>query len=278
MSTQNDQLEKLIETVLASSKYKEVSDDLIRGIGLRELAKRSSLKEGVKATKSKLHQIGGAYLTDKKNYPRWLNDLKQLFRFDSRDNFLAYLEMIMSHHASTRERLPILDQFYTTILADLPPIHSVLDIACGFNPLALPWMPLTEPVEYYVYDMYKDMMAFLNKFMTLMQIQGQARACDVIQSCPTNKVDVAFVLKAIPCLEQIDKSAGSRLLQTINANYIVVSFPVHSLSGKAKGMEVNYEAKFRALVENTAWSFKRFDFSTELVFLITKQENAPPDQ
>jgi 16S rRNA (guanine(1405)-N(7))-methyltransferase len=270
MSTQNEQLEKLIETVLASSKYREVSDDLLRDIGLRELAKRSSLKEAIKATKSKLHQIGGAYLTDKKEYFRWLDDLKRLFCFDSRDNFLAYLEMVMSHHASTRERLPILDQFYKTILADLPPIHSVLDLACGFNPLALPWMPLTEPVEYYVYDMYQDMMTFLDEFLALMQVQGQARACDVLQSCPTNKVDVAFVLKAIPCLEQVDKLASSRLLQTINANYIVVSFPVHSLAGKAKGMEVNYEAKFHTLVENTTWSIKRFVFPTELAFLITK--------
>ena len=67
MSVQSDQLEKLVETVLTSSKYKAVSHDLIRSIGLRELAKRSSLKEAVKATKSKLHQVGGAYLNDKED-------------------------------------------------------------------------------------------------------------------------------------------------------------------------------------------------------------------
>jgi 16S rRNA (guanine(1405)-N(7))-methyltransferase len=271
--TQDDQLEKLVETVLASPKYKEVCDDLIRGIGLREIAKRSNLKEAIKTTKSKLHQVGGAYLADKKDYSKWLDDLKHLFRFDSRENFLAYLEMIMNYHTSTKERLPILDQFYKTILADLPPIHSVLDIACGFNPLALPWMPLTEPVEYYACDIYKDMKVFLDKFLALMQVQGQVRACDVAQSCPTNKVDVAFVLKTLPCLEQVDKSAGFKLLQIINANYIVVSFPVHSLGGKAKGMEVNYEAKFRALVENTEWLIKKYEFPTELAFLIMKQGN-----
>ncbi len=270
MSTQNDQLAKLIETVSVSSKYREVSDELIRSIGSRELSKRSNLKEGIKATKNKLHQIGGAYLTDKNNYAAWLNDLERLSDASSRDAFLAYLETIMGHHASTKERLPILDRFYKTILADLPPIHSVLDIACGFNPLALPWMHLAEPLEYYAYDIYKDMMTFLTAFMRLLQLQGQAQVCDVVQACPTQRVDIAFVLKAIPCLEQIDKSAGSRLLQTIDAHYIVVSFPSHSLSGKAKGMEINYEAKFHALVENTGWTIKRFEFPTELAFLITK--------
>ncbi len=274
MSTQNDQLEKLVETILASSRYKEVSDDLIRDIGSRELAKRSSLKEAVKAAKSKLHQVGGAYLAERKAYSTWLNDLKHLARFDNRDNLLTYLKMVMSHHASTKERLPILEQFYKTILADLPPIHSVLDIACGFNPLALPWMPFTHPVEYYSYDIYKDMIGFLNQFMTLMRVQGQAQVCDVIQSCPTRNVDVAFVLKTISCLEQVDRSAGSRLLQSINANYIVVSFPVHSLGGKARGMEAHYAAKFRTLVEDSTWSIKQFEFATELAFLITKQEKA----
>lgn len=275
MSMQNDQLEKLVETVRASSRYKEVSADLIRDIGLRELAKRTSLKEAVKAAKSKLHQVGGAYFAERKEYATWLNDLSHLARLGKRDDLLAYLQMIMGYHASTKERLPILEQFYTTILADLPPIHSVLDIACGFNPLALPWMPLAEPVEYYAYDIFGDMVSFLNQFLTLMRVQGQAQVCDVIQACPTRKVDLAFVLKTISCLEQVDRLAGSRLLHTLNADYIVVSFPVHSLSGKTRGMKAHYAARFHALVEGSPWSIKPFEFATELAFLITKQGNNP---
>src|SRR6266568_1774882 len=217
MTTKNDQLDKLVEAVLASSKYKDVSRDLIKSIGLQELGK--------------------------------------------------YLVKIMSYHASTRERLPILSQFYTTILADLPPIHRVLDVACGFNPLALPWMPLTDPVEYYMCDIYGNMINFLNKFMTLMHVQGCGMVCDVIHSCPSEKVDVAFILKTIPCLEQIDKLVGFRLLHAINADYMVISFPVHSLGGRSKGMMTNYEAKFYTMVENTTWSVRQFEFSTELAFL-----------
>jgi 16S rRNA (guanine(1405)-N(7))-methyltransferase len=267
---QNDQLEKLVATVLASTKYKDVSHDLIRSIGLRELAKRASIKEAVKATKNKLHQVAGAYLTDKEDYSRWLNELERLYYSGNQDAFLTYVKKVMSYHASTRERLPILDQFYTTILADLPPIHRILDVACGFNPLSLPWMPLSQSVEYYAYDIYKDMLDFLNNFMSLIQVPGQARLCDITQSCPTTQVDVAFVLKAIPCLEQLDKSAGAALLHRINARYIVVSFPVHSLGGRTRGMEANYEARFRSLIENTPWSIKKFDFPTELAFLLAK--------
>jgi 16S rRNA (guanine(1405)-N(7))-methyltransferase len=69
-------------------------------------------------------------------------------------------------------------------------------------------------------------------------------------------------------LEQIDKEAGGHLLDRINAKYILVSFPVHSLGGKAKGMRQNYEEHFRQLVASKDWGVTRFEFETELAFLI----------
>ncbi len=258
-------LDELVDTILASRKYKNISQDLIRNLGSQELAKRSSLKEAIKATKNKLHQVGGAYLEDHTSYTSWLAELK---RASQQEQLRHTCMSIMSHHASTRERLPILEQFYATLLADLPPIESVIDIACGLHPLAIPWMPLAEHVQYYAYDMYQDMTDFLNDFMAITHVHGYAQACDVIQSCPTHKVDLAFILKAIPCLERLDKSAGLRLFDTINANYLIVSFPAHSLGGRKKDMVANYETRFRELVAHKNWSIERFEFASELVFRI----------
>jgi 16S rRNA (guanine(1405)-N(7))-methyltransferase len=271
MDSQHKRLEALVESVQTSHRYRQVSADLIRTIGARELARGASLKEAVKAAKNKLHQVGGAYLAEKQDYLTWLDTLVHLVQSGDRAGLLAHLQMIMGQHASTRERLPILEQFYSTILADLPPIRSILDIACGLNPLALPWMPLTGPVQYFAYDIYQDMVDFLNRCLTLLPVQGRAEVCNVIQACPEHPVDLALVLKAIPCLEQVERAAGARLLQTINARWLVVSYPVHSLGGRARGMEAHYTASFRALV-NPAWSIKRFTFATELVFLVTKEE------
>jgi 16S rRNA (guanine(1405)-N(7))-methyltransferase len=131
-------------------------------------------------------------------------------------------------------------------------------------------MPLSEHTLYYTYDIYEDMIGFLNNCMTLMPVQGYGKTDDVIHYCPTQKVDVAFILKAIPCLEQVDKTAGLRLLETINADYLVVSFPAHSLGGKGKGMAANYETKFYEQVANKPWSIQRFIFPGELVFLVSK--------
>jgi 16S rRNA (guanine(1405)-N(7))-methyltransferase len=265
----NEPLDQLVEAILASRKYRHINQEFVKRLGSQELAKQSTLKEAIKATKNKLHQVGGAYLESGVRYTSWLRELQHAAQQDEEQLRNACMR-IMAYHASTRERLPILEQFYTTLLADLPPVRTVIDIACGLNPLALPWMPLAEDVQYSAYDIYQDMADFLNKFFSIIHIRGCAETCDVMQSCPTQHVDLAFVLKTLPCLEQVDKSAGLRLLDTINADYLLVSFPVHSLGGRKKAMLVNYEMHFRELFTHKSWSIKRFEFASELVFLIAK--------
>lgn len=265
-----DLLDQLVENILASPKYKTVAPDFIQSIGAQELAKRRNLKEAVKTTKNKLHQVGGAYLKQSMDYFAWLAELRTAAQAEDRTDFLKVCARIMGYHTSTAERLPILAHFYTTILADLPPIKTVIDLACGLNPLAIPWMPLAANASYYAYDIYQDQIDFLNQFMAIAGVKGQAEARDIIHSCPTQPADLAFMLKAIPCLEQVDKRAGERILEAVKARHLLVSFPVHSLGGRHKGMAVNYEARFWELVGNKDWSIRRFEFATELVFLISR--------
>ncbi len=267
---ESQQIDRLIEAVLASSKYKSIGVDFIKYIGMQELSRHRNLKQAIKSTKNKLHQVGGAYQTSAPRYSVWLDELKFAKRSGNKEHFLDTCKWIMQYHSSTRERLPILEQFYSTILANLPPINSVIDIACGLHPLAIPWMPLSEHVQYFAYDIYEDMIGFLNASLALMPVQASGKVSDVIHSCPMQKVDIAFILKAIPCLEQVDKSAGLRLLETINAGHLVVSFPAHSLGGKNKGMATNYESRFYKQVAHKPWSIQRFEFPGELVFLVSK--------
>jgi 16S rRNA (guanine(1405)-N(7))-methyltransferase len=267
-----NQLEELIDTVTSSSKYKTISRDFIKNIGLQELAKHARLKEAVKSTKNKLHQVGGAYLESKTPYATWLEQLRTAHQAGDQAEFREICTKILTAHASTQERLPVLDQFYRTIFSHLPPIDSVIDIACGFNPVAIPWMPLAKGTEYYAYDIYSDMAWFLNKFMDMTQVKGHAEARDVIHACPTQFADLALILKAIPCLEQVQKSAGLDLLNTINAKYLVVSFPIRTLGGRNKGMATNYEARFHKLMAEKHWPVKRFEFATELAFLVTNTD------
>lgn len=264
-------LAQLVATVRASPKYRHVSSTLVQNIGAQELAKRRNLKEAIKATRNRLHQIAGAYLEPHMDYPLWLDRLRQAAQTGDQQQIRRICREIMSHHASTRERLPILDQFYAITLAPLAPVRRILDIACGLNPLAIPWMPLAPDAEYLACDIYEDMIQFIAAFMTTFHLRGQAQVCDVITSCPTEHADVALILKTLPCLEQIDRSACHRLLHAINADHLLVSFPVQSLCARDKGMAASYEIRFREAIARTGWPIQRFTFATELAFLITKQ-------
>jgi 16S rRNA (guanine(1405)-N(7))-methyltransferase len=263
------QLDALVQAVLASPRYRSICPEVISDIGARELTKRRNLPEAIKATRAKLHQIGGAYLSGRQ-YAQWLELLTQAYHAGGAQALKATCRQVMAYHSSTRERLPILEQFYARALADLPPARVVLDLACGLNPLAIPWMPLAADVAYYAYDLYQDMADFLNGFLALAQVRGHAEARDVLSRCPSQHADLALLLKALPCLEQLDARAGARLLETVNAGHLLVSFPAQSLGGRKKGMVQHYEAHFRQLVAGKPWAIKRLEFPTEVAFLISK--------
>jgi 16S rRNA (guanine(1405)-N(7))-methyltransferase len=162
----------------------------------------------------------------------------------------------------------MLDDFYRTVFAHLPPIQRVIDIACGLNPLAHPWMLLPPDAEYLAYDIYGDMIAFLNEFMQLASIKGKAEVRDVIGRPPTEPADLIFILKTLPCLEQIDKTAATTLLDKINGRYLLITYPAQSLGGRRKGMIANYTAHFHNLATDRNWQFQQFEFETELAFLV----------
>ena len=268
-------LDKLVTAVSQSTKYENVSPELIRRVGADELAKRRSYKEALKATKNKLHQVGGAYQDSKIDYDKVL----ALLEISSRGLVLSGVEVdaeaqreslieVMRLHTSTRERLWILDDFYADVLACLPPIESVMDIACGLNPLARSWMRLGENGTYLAYDIYADMMQFLGDYFALAGIPGKAEVRDVVDAPPTEPVDLVLLLKTLPVLTQIDKTAVPRLLDSLQAKYLLISFPSKSLGGRSKGMVQNYEAQFESWIEGRSWTVNRFEFDNELAFLV----------
>ena len=224
-----------------------------------------------KRQKSKLHQVGGAYFERRVNYKLGLELLRQAAALGD-DDFRRQCRELMGFHASTRERLVILDQFYRELLGKLPPIRSVIDVACGFNPLAWPWISssgsFSKEVSYWAYDIYADMVGFIRGFMDIVGMNGKAEVRDVLSNPPTQPVDLAFILKSLPCLEQLDKTAVPKLLDSLQAKYTVISFPIHSLGGREKGMVQNYEAQFLGWMAGRGWKFSRYEFSSELAFLV----------
>ncbi|HRE46300.1 MAG TPA: hypothetical protein PLD47_01125 [Aggregatilineales bacterium] len=265
MSDPNDPLERIVLAVRESAKYHAVHKGLIRAVGAAELAKRPSLKEAIKATKNKLHQVGAAYFGAEIPYTLWQMTLAQA---TDRDSGKETIQAILRLHASTRERLPIMTDFYTAIFGAITdPVRQVIDVACGLNPLMIPFMPLPPEIHYQAFDVYEDMITFLNGAFRVLGINGEAHLADALRD-PLPAADLAFVLKAIPCLEQLAKDAGRILLDRLRARWIVVSYPAQSLGGRGKGMAASYETHFNALIAGRGWKVTPLRFSTEIAFVV----------
>lgn len=273
--TQEDSVDRLLKEVLGSPKYRFVCEDAVRNIGKSELPKRRTFKAAVKATKDKLHQIGGAYFRGTPKYATWLDKLRTAKQTRDEEEFRSLCIQFMSFHSSTQERLEVLDRFYVSLFSLLPPIHSILDVACGLNPLAIPWMPLARSTDYYAYDIYTDLIEFIGDFVKLTGAQPHAQVADVLHNPPTVRADLAFVLKNVPCFDQIDKAATAQLVDRLDAKYVLVSFPRQSLGGTGRFLTRQYTARFAELVKGRDWAISRMEYKTELVFLIDKTETRP---
>lgn len=267
---EDDRLAELVSAVRASSRYRHMYEGLMRRIGAQELAKGRSFKEAIKETRTQLHQVAGAFQVSTPNYGQLLATLESLPP-DPRDPALrSFCQRVLQLHASTRERWPYLPEFYDLLCARIGPVVSVLDLACGLNPLALPWMGFSESVEYTAVDIFADMLAFIDRFFHHLHVAGRVDLVDLGAGVPTDPVQVALLLKTLPCLDLMDKTAGARILDQICADHLIVSFPARSLGGRNKGMVQNYSTRFQQLLAGRPWRVEQWQVGQELVFWLSR--------
>ncbi len=262
-------IDKMVTDIQSKSKYHSILPEVIRNIANQEYLKRNNQKEINKAIRSRLHQIAGAFIERKINYQDWLEKL-YVSKNISKEAFINSSLQLMRLHTSTDERIPILRDFYHKIFAEIGPLHSILDLACGLNPLSFPWIPSSENFKYYACDIFLDMINFLNKYFEINMIKGEAFGCDLINTLPKVEVQVTFLLKTIPLLDQTDRSIAKKIITQVNSEFVLVSFPIKSLSGKNVGMENTYKQRFNDILGDHKYKIQSFEFSNEMVYLIKK--------
>ena len=252
--------EAVAQLVQGSRKYADVDAGLVATLSRREGAKAVNEKQAVKRVKRKLHQMVGAYLDAEVPFADWLQRLRNA---DAGARGQLCLELMLQH-ASTRERVGELQPIYDFIFADVAP-QTVLDLACGLNPLGCTFMPLPPQSAYVAADVHHGLIAFLNEALPLLGVRGRAFAHDLLAGPPAVSADVVLLLKTLPCLEQADREAGRSLLAALQAPLIVVSFPTTSLGGARRGMERFYQQRFAAVLAREHFECETRLFASELV-------------
>jgi len=254
--------EEIAQKVRAARKYAAISPELVSAVSAAETPKSKKEPEAVKRVKTKLHQMVGAYLESDMPFAEWLGQLAAATPAERP----AVCRGILQSHASTRERLPEIGDFFAAAFAGLPPPETVVDLACGFNPLARCLMPLPATTTYVACDVHLEILAFVESALKLMSYPVVTSPLNLISDSPVPAADVVLLLKAIPCLEQMEKHVGTRLLARIEAPVIIVSYPTTALGGTRRGMARFYEERFLKIVPVDRFDIETYHFDSELMF------------
>jgi 16S rRNA (guanine(1405)-N(7))-methyltransferase len=204
------------------------------------------------------------------DYEQTYCDLEAAYRAGGEALVRQACHAVLARHASTRERLGIVDRLYSEIWAHTGVPGSVLDLACGLNPLALPWMSLRPGTIYHAYDIDAERIAFLNRYLALAGMRGSAHLQDIISDPPAEPADVALLMKTSACLERQRAGSTSTLLESLQVRSIAVTFPVHTLGQRRKGMPQHYTQTFQQMLAGRSWEVTRLELETELVFIVDK--------
>ena len=253
---------EICEEVLKSKKYNSLHKPLVLRICEEECKNYNNTKERVKAVKGTLHAMYGAYVSD--NMFKKANKI-----LEANDKTLPTdVEAVLRLHASTKERVGDLNEFYSFIFETIGVhnINSILDIGCGFNPFTITYHP-QPPKKYYALDICERIANLNNNYFKLLEIEGDAGCIDIATSTPQISVDVTFIFKLLPLIERQVKGRSAKLLKEIDTKFFVITYPTKSLTGKEKGMQVFYAQAFEETVGDNMVVLAKKEIGTELVYI-----------
>lgn len=262
--------ETLIDRVLASRKYRALNIPKATVLDLIQHADEITHepREIEQIVREKMHNLVAPYLGDP-DYEECKIELDQAYEENDIRQIKEICLKILSAHASTRERNSILDNFYQRIFAFTGVPDTILDLACGLNPFALPWMNLKPGTKYYAYDLHQPRLDLIGHFLTLNKMEPLAFHQDILVEPPQIEADVAFFFKEAHRFEQRRRGCNRAFWQSLKCKYLLVSLPTASLTGKHPKTE-----QHRRLVMETIaglpWKMSEIEFSNEIIFCIEK--------
>lgn len=264
-----DPIQPLVDELLNSRKYRGLNlpAETVRDLLEQELPRHRSGKDALKAVRHKLHTIVAPYLGDP-DYDRVVSDLRAAAAAGP-DALRAACTDVLAAHASTRERLQVLDDFYPRLFAVTGQPRSILDLACGLNPFSWPWMGLPASTQYHAYDIHAPRVAAINTFFETQGLAPLAEVRDVLVRPPEIEADVAFLFKEAHRMEERQRGCSRGLWRALNIRWLLVSLPAESLSGKFQ-LADRQRALVQQAIGGAGWPVTELVFGSEIVFCIEK--------
>ncbi len=263
--------EDMARSILSSRKYRNLDLPLETIEDLISHALDRGLKpdKAVDDAREKLHNIVAPYLGDP-DYAEAMRELSQVSRFESDQSLREFSLKMLNSHASTKERIPQMDDFYGGVLSITGQPSSLLDLACAMQPFAVPWMGLPSGCRYMAYDLHKPRVDLINRYFEMAGINGKSFYGDILLQPPRDHADMAFFFKEAHRFDQRQKGCNRKFWQALDVRWLVVSLPATNLTGRFD--LVDRQRRLVAItLEGLDWPVTEILIGNELVFCIQKE-------
>ena len=284
---------EVVAELRRARKYRDVASGVIERVAAEAWAVERGADGAVKRAKRALHQLHSAFVQEREldAAEAAVADLElqaAAGRVNAGDAlFAAQIEgccrTVLRCHASTRERLEQLTALGRELHERLGEPLSLLDLGCGLQPFALPWLALPRAMPCHAREADGRMARLVGRFFASIGQAGSALPLDLVAAAEGRAelphADVAWLFKLLPTLERQRAGTAARLVERLaqlEVRALVVSFPTRSLGARAKGMEEHYGRFADALFTAPRWRTDRFELGSEL-FVVARRDGAGGD-
>jgi 16S rRNA (guanine(1405)-N(7))-methyltransferase len=264
-------LPAMIAEIRESRKYRDtgIPDATIGDILRQELARHPKPAEALRSAKAILHNVMAPYLGEL-DLEQARTLLEGAFASGDDESIHQAAWTILESHDSTRERLPYLEDFYQCIREARPGIRTILDLACGLNPFAFPWMGFPATMNFHAYDIHQPRVELINQFFRGSGMQPPAEVRDILVHPPEIHADATFLFKEAHRMEKRRKGASRRLIQSLVARVIFISLPNRSLDGQ-RDMGVRMGRLVKSIFEGTGSEIHSEEFPGETLYWVVRE-------
>jgi len=253
MPTKKETIEKIKQKKELSGIDESIVSDLLenyikkRSIPLKTLRK-SQIKVVIKEIRSELRKYTGRFQKSSKDRVSLLEKNK--------------IKEILKTHTSTAERL----EFYPKLKNKIRnmKISSILDLACGINPIAL----ASPKIKYYASDIKQDELNLIKTYFKKNKIKGKTFVYDIRKLKPLPEADLCLIFKVLDIIEEKGHRLAEEIIKKLPCKKILISFPTKKLSGRP--MTHPKRIWLEKLLERLNYNYKTFKSNNEIFYLVKK--------
>jgi len=221
----------------------------------------------IKDVRAELRHNYGMFKNNKSHkVHRFLNRLAE--KLEDIDIFseesIYFHKQLLRCHKSTKERLDDYSRLYSELFNITGRPRAILDLGCGINPLSFVFMGL-KSVEYTAVELAKQDCDLMELYFNMAgdNCRGKVLQMDLSEEIGFPEAEVCFLFKILDVLESQKRGISRTLLNTIESDWIVVSFATRTLSGKEICSERRW---FKELLEE--YDYDTLELDNEIFYII----------